>query len=61
MREGCEVRFDKPTYVIGAAEFAVGGVLGILAGGRPGILAAFARLIPPVLWQIVADCRNMLQ
>jgi hypothetical protein len=33
----------------------VGGVLGFLAGGRPGILAAFAGLIPPVLWQVVTD------
>jgi hypothetical protein len=41
MREGYEVRFDKPVYIIGAAAIAAGGVLGFLAGGRPGILAAF--------------------
>jgi hypothetical protein len=54
------VRFDKPAYVIGATAIAVGGVLGYLAGGRPGILAAFAGLIPPVLWQVATDRRTKL-
>jgi hypothetical protein len=58
MSEGGEVRFDKPAYIIGAAAIAVGGVLGFLAAGRPGILAAFAGLIPPVLWQVVTDRHN---
>jgi hypothetical protein len=48
----------KSAYVTGAAAIVVAGVLGFLAGGRPGILAAFAGLIPPVLWQIMRDRRT---
>jgi hypothetical protein len=58
IRDRWVVRFDKPAYVIAVAAVAVGGVLGYLAGGRPGILAAFAGLIPPVLWQVATDRRT---
>jgi Tetratricopeptide repeat len=51
------VRFDKWSYVIGAAAVVVAGVLGFLAGGRPGIFAAFAGLVPAVLWQVTTDRR----
>ncbi len=51
------VRLDKWSYVIGSASVVLAGLLGYLAGGRAGILAAFAGLIPPVLWQAMTERR----
>jgi hypothetical protein len=58
VRDSCAVLSAKSAYVTGAAAIVVAGVLGFLAGGRPGILAAFAGLIPPTLWQIMRDRRT---
>jgi hypothetical protein len=52
------VRLDRFTYVIGGAAVGVAIVLGVLAGGRAGVLAACAGLIPAVLWQIATDRRR---
>jgi hypothetical protein len=49
------VRFDKWTYIIGIASVGAAAVLGVLSEGWPGALAAFAGLIPAILWQIAND------
>jgi hypothetical protein len=38
------VRFSRRSYAIGVASVGLAGVLGYLAAGVPGILAAFAGL-----------------
>ena len=49
------MRFDKWTYIIGAVAIGTAAALGVLAAGWPGLLAAFAGLIPAILWQTATE------
>jgi tetratricopeptide (TPR) repeat protein len=53
----CLVRFDRWTYVIGAAAVAAAVVLGALSGAGPGVLAALAGLVSAALWQVASGRR----